>query len=116
MQNRIPILPTRNGIETAQLIFILAGQSGKSVVPEAPPAMAEVTADQSLEVDLSDPRMQIIASLPEVGVSRAKTLLKRFGTLANLFAAGLDDLKKIPGIGAKRAEKIYSFLNGNQAA
>lgn len=111
VQNRVPILSTRNETETAQIIFILAGQSGKSLMPPDIDTSSEEIPDLSGGNGHGDPRLRIIAALPDVGPARAKALMAHFGSLAKLFAAGVDELKNVSGVGAKRAEKIHSFLN-----
>jgi|WetSurMetagenome_2_1015567.scaffolds.fasta_scaffold588601_1 ERCC4-type nuclease len=114
IQNRVPILATQSEMETAQIVFLLAGQSGKSLMPPDMDMSAAELLDPAGGNGHGDPRLRIVAALPDVGPSRAKALLAHFGTLAKLFASGVDELKRVSGIGAKRAEKIHSFLTGQQ--
>lgn len=120
--NRIPVLVTRDYEETAQLIFMLAAQAdmnidwkmvaaAKASQPETPatPATPEIN-------DNGDPRKTIIALLPDVGPALADHLLAHFGSLSRLFAADLAELRKVSGVGPKRAGKIHAFLNGQKAA
>jgi ERCC4-type nuclease len=110
----VPILATQSEMETAQIVFLLAGQSGKSLLPPDMDMSATEQFDPADNNGHGDPRLRIIAALPDVGPSRAKALLAHFGTLAKLFASGVDELKRVSGIGAKRAEKIHSFLTGQE--
>jgi len=49
--------------------------------------------------------------IPGVGERRMKILLETFSTLENLKKASLEDLKKVPGISEKIAEKIYLYFH-----
>ena len=40
-----------------------------------------------------------------------KSLLSHFGSIDNIKSASLRDLKKVPGIGKKMADKIYNQFN-----
>jgi len=112
--NRVPILTTRNDTETAQMIFMMSAQASQNIDWQ----MAD-RADPENETagrNNGDPRLGIVAHIPDVGPSLAKNLLKHFGSLSRLFAARIKDLRKVQGIGLKRAEKIHAFLNGKKAA
>lgn len=109
--NRVPVLFADNEVETAQMLFMLTGQvsSGLEVKPENP---ADKTAHSTEVSHTDDPRRHIVESMPNVGPVLAKALLKRFGSLARLFAAKADDLRRVEGVGPKRAKQIFKFLNG----
>jgi len=113
--NRTPIMITQNDMETAQMLFMMAAQNSNSIDWQM---AAVATPMSSLPGDNghTDPRISIIASLPDVGPVLAEGLLKHFGSLSRLFAAKMTDLKRVQGIGPKKAEKIFAFLNGNKAA
>ncbi len=48
--------------------------------------------------------------IPGLGETRRKALLRRFGSLKRLRAAGVDDLLEVPGIGRRTAEAIVAAL------
>ena len=52
-----------------------------------------------------------LESLPGVGPARRKSLVSRFGGLAGVRTASIEQLAEIPGIGRELAEKIYSALH-----
>ncbi len=127
--NRVPILTTVNDVETAQMIFMIAAQAGSGLMwqrvmptkednvlkpPQAPPTIPGDNGNG--DENGGDPRVGIIANLPEVGPSLAEGLLRHFGSLSKLFGADIKTLRKVEGIGPKRAEKIFAFLNGSEAA
>jgi excinuclease ABC subunit C len=54
--------------------------------------------------------------IPGVGASRKKALLKRFGSLARLRTADVDELRAVPGVGPALARTIHDHLHGAAAA
>jgi len=52
-----------------------------------------------------------LESLPGVGPARRKALIARFGGLAGVREASIEQLAEIPGIGRELAEKIHSALH-----
>ena len=53
--------------------------------------------------------------VPGVGEARKKALLRRFGSLARLRAASVEDLEATPGVGPGLARTIYDRLHGVEA-
>ena len=52
-----------------------------------------------------------LEKIPGIGEKRMKILLEAFNDLESLKKASLEDLKKIPGISEKIAEKIYLYFH-----
>jgi excinuclease ABC subunit C len=46
-----------------------------------------------------------------VGPARRRALLRHFGSLSRLRAAGLDQLKAVPGVPEQIAERVWAALN-----
>jgi excinuclease ABC subunit C len=53
--------------------------------------------------------------VPGVGPTRKRMLLRRFGSLARLRAAGLEELQAVPGIGPETARTLLRHLKGEAA-
>ncbi len=59
-----------------------------------------------------DPRVEMLCALPGVGPELAERLLERFGSVGEVVNASVEELKKVPGIGEKKAKMIRRFLWG----
>jgi excinuclease ABC subunit C len=58
-----------------------------------------------------------LETIPGVGQRHARTLLRRFGSLRRVQEAALDDLRRVPGLPARTAERIFStFRQGGAQA
>jgi excinuclease ABC subunit C len=53
--------------------------------------------------------------IPGVGAARKKALLKRFGSLARMRTADVDELRAVPGVGPSLARTIHDHLHGADA-
>ena len=56
-------------------------------------------------------RTSTLEKIPGLGPKKRRELLKQFGGLQGVSAAGIDDLVKINGISQKLAENIYNTLH-----
>ena len=117
--NHIPILASHNALESAQILFMLTGQIYTAGIQD--PGSAKVKDKKSKgkgkNSDHSDASpLTLVQMIPEIEPALAQTLLEHFKSLAALFSASINQLKKIEGIGPKRAMKIYKFFNAHKAA
>ncbi len=55
-----------------------------------------------------------LVQVPGIGKQRQRTLLKQFGSLSRLRAAGLDELAAVPGMNRKAAAALYDYLKGER--
>ncbi len=53
-----------------------------------------------------------LLSIPGIGPSRRRALLERFGSLAGVQSASLDELAAVPGVSRALAERILTHLSG----
>jgi excinuclease ABC subunit C len=53
--------------------------------------------------------------IPGVGEARKKALLRRFGSLARMRTADVDELRAVPGVGPSLARTIHDHLHGADA-
>jgi len=54
-----------------------------------------------------DELIYVLSSIQGVGEKKAEAILKKFGTLQNVFNVSIGQLMQVEGIGEKLAEKIY---------
>jgi len=55
-----------------------------------------------------------LTEIPGIGPTRAKTLLKHFGSVKRIKEASASELAEAPGISTKRAEEIHAALRGKE--
>jgi excinuclease ABC subunit C len=53
-------------------------------------------------------------SIPDIGPTRKKALLKHLGSLKQIKAANMEQLATTPGVGMELAKKIFSSLHQNE--
>jgi ERCC4-type nuclease len=53
----------------------------------------------------------ILSSLPYIGDRLAENLLEHFSTISGVACASAEELQKVPKIGKKKAELIYTLLH-----
>ena len=56
----------------------------------------------------------ILDDIPGNGVKRKKALLQRFGSVARLEQAELDDIKAVPGMNSAAAQQVYDRLHNEK--
>ena len=57
-----------------------------------------------------------LEDIPGIGPRRRGNLLRHFGGLGGLKAAGVEEISRVEGIHAALAERIYASLHGLEAA
>lgn len=100
----LPLLRTRDPEETARVLVFSADQllrwaAGSFQRPGHP---ARGRRRQQLFV---------LQGLPGIGPRRAERLLERFGSLGDVFAAGIPALAEVEGIGPGTAEAIHRLIH-----
>jgi ERCC4-type nuclease len=53
----------------------------------------------------------LLDAVPMIGEVHAKKLLEHFGTISEIAQSSKNELMCVPGIGEKRAEKIYAIFH-----
>lgn len=101
---QIPIIYTKNYRDTASFIKIMANRLDKQrkdfgLIKKRKP------------LTLKKQQEFLIESLPGIGPSLSKSLLKKFGTVKKIVNAKEDKLMKVPKIGKKKSEQITKVIN-----
>ena len=101
---QIPIINTKNSQDTAEMIKALAKKEQKNQEKDISinPTRKPMTTKEQQEF--------IIESLPNIGPSLAKSLLRKFKTIKKIINAKPEKLEKIDKIGKKKAKEIQRIL------
>ncbi|MBI5347264.1 MAG: hypothetical protein HZB66_01495 [Candidatus Aenigmarchaeota archaeon] len=100
----IPMIWTKNQMETAHLLLAIAKreQLGSS-------ATVSIRGQKRVRSENEEQEF-LVAGLPGINTVHAKRLLEHFGTPEKLFSAHESELKKLHGIGNKKARRIRQLL------
>ncbi|NIO37641.1 ERCC4-type nuclease [Candidatus Bathyarchaeota archaeon] len=63
------------------------------------------------DLPVEDRKKYILSALPYVGDQLAKNLLSHFETISQIACASVEELRKVPKIGRKKAELIHSIFH-----
>ncbi len=101
---KIPILRTKDSLDTVELIKAIAkreqSQEEKDIA---------IRTDK-IPMTTKEQQEFIIESLPMIGPSLAKALLRKFKTVRNIINAPQKELEEVEKIGPKKAKEIQSIL------
>jgi len=101
----IPILWTKNNLETAKMLFAIAKR--EQVQTKSGVCIRGKIKPKSLNQE----QEFLLAGLPKISGVLARRLLKHFGSPEKVFNASLDELQEVEGIGDKLAKKIKKILS-----
>jgi len=96
---------TRDATQTADFIYTIA-KHGRFARPRRPLIQKKPRVETVQEIQLF-----VVSSLPGIGPRLADRLLRRFGTVRQVFSSSLPQLALVEGFGRSRAENITRFLD-----
>ena len=100
----IPVIRTRDAEETESLLYAIA-------VREQFRKKKEISLrGKKPMMSLRERQQFIIEGLPNVSATLAKRLLDYFGSVKNIMNASLVELKRVEGIGEKKAKAIKEVI------
>ncbi len=99
----VPVLWAKDHRDTAQILRLIARR-------EQLERKRRVTLKSAPSRSLSEDMERVLSSIPGVGPETARKLLKKFGSLIDVFNADRDQLMEVKGIGRKLADFIYGFV------
>jgi len=101
----VPLLFTKNGQETAQLLYTIAKreqeETGKDFTPHASKRVSSLKQMQEY----------IVSAFPGIGMTLAKPLLQKFKSVKKIINAKQDKLEKVEKIGPKKAEELRKVFD-----
>ena len=102
---QIPILHTRDGEHTANIIKRIASQDLRE---SAGPIRAR---PRNPAYTIKEPVLRLLTSIPGIGMQRGVALIKHFHHLSAIFGATKEQLLDVPGIGPTHAASIMAVNN-----
>lgn len=103
----ISLLRTENAEDSAAYMATMARHEQEGLGYEISPHRARRSALPKLQ------KRYVVEDLPGIGPKMADALLREFGTLRALFNAEKGELRRVYGIGPKRAESIHALLTAH---
>ena len=103
----IPILMTKNEIETADLLNVIANREQKQDKKHV-----SVRGDKN-QMSIKERQQFLVEGLPNVSAVIARRLLNYFGSIKDIANATEEELTQVPGIGKGIASDIIHVLNSN---
>lgn len=103
----IPILMTKDEIETADLLNVIAKREQKE------DKKSVAIRGEKTQMSLKERQQFLLEGLPNVSAVIAKRLLNHFGSIKDIANASEDELMDVPGIGKGIATEIIQVINSN---
>lgn len=98
----VPIIYSRDIDDTALILTLLVQQTQRTT------KLLRFSGYKPKRI--KSRQLRLIQALPQVGPLLAARLLNYFGSVEEIMKAGEKDLRKVEGIGKKKADKIRRFL------
>ncbi|MHC1632080.1 MAG: DEAD/DEAH box helicase [Methanotrichaceae archaeon] len=100
----VPIIPTENEDETVSVIALMARreQEERTSAPDVHGKKTHRTLNEQQEY--------LVSSIPSVGPTMARNLLKHFGSVEKVLTASEEELKNVDLVGPKTAERIREVV------
>jgi ERCC4-type nuclease len=108
---RVPVLPSGGPEDSAHLVYAAAKQCqvGRAARGHA----ASGPAAGRRRASLPEQQLQIVLSLPGVGMATAQAVCARFGSLHDLLNADAATLAAVPGLSPARAAALERLLHAS---
>ena len=109
LQYGLSVLSTRNDVETAALIAMMARQEQIGI-----PEISLIPKRKA--ADLPDLQRRVVEMLPGCGQVCAREMLQHFGSVRRIVNATAEEFRELRGIGAKKAKEMHRVLNAEYEA
>ena len=103
----IPVLTTKNAMETADLLNVIAKREQRDDKKEV------AIRGEKFQMSLRERQQFIIEGLPNVSAVIARRLLAHFGSIKDIANASEEELREVQGVGKNIATDILKLLNAN---
>lgn len=113
-------------VERSEERFFLPGRKNPVILPQGSPAlfMLQGLRDEAHRFAITRHRKlrrrstltSVLEEIPGIGPRRRQALLRHFGSVKKIQAAGLEDLRAMPGLPAELAERLFAALHGSETS
>ncbi|MEZ0345728.1 MAG: ERCC4 domain-containing protein [Infirmifilum sp.] len=107
-ENNISVVNTGGPRETALFIYITSRRTEKKPSRYAPPVKIKVIKSNT---SIPVAQLNLVATLPGISYELAERILAEFKTPRKFFTATASELRRIPGLGSKKIQKIMAVLD-----
>ena len=101
----VPIIKTESNLDTAEMLLSIAKREQFKKTKGFNIRGVKKTKSMNHRQEY------LIAGLPQINTATARSLLKHFGSPEKVFAAGMDELMNVEGIGPVMAKRIRLVLS-----
>ena len=108
MDINIKVIFSQTKEQSADILLILNNKNGKNTYNQK--LLAYQLKYKKEECTITQKRLQMLSSIPNIGAKRAKLLLSRFETAKDIFEAGEKELLSVKGIGSKTIASLKKIL------
>lgn len=98
----VTLFTTKDGADTAAMLQVIARREFEERGERAPSIRKPYHSHM-------EQQESIIGAFPEIGLKNARLLLDHFGSVQGIVNADKKALSEVPGIGEKRAKKLYEL-------
>lgn len=101
----IPILTTKDALETANLLYVMARREQRE------DKKAVAVRGEKISMSLREQQQFVVEGLPNVSAVLARRLLDRFGSIRDIVNASDEELQEVDGVGKNIASEILELLS-----
>jgi Fanconi anemia group M protein len=98
----VPVMMTKNPLDTAGMLAVIAKREQDKE--------REWSYHDRKPLSLNEQQEFIISSFPGIGVTGAKKLLEKFGSVKDIVNATKEELTAVEGIGEKTADRLIGLF------
>ncbi len=106
----VHVAPSTNPSDTAQLIYSLAKREQRAYGRPVQVSLSKMRRARGGK-SLKEAQLNLIASIPGIGYELAERILRTFGSPRRFFKASPLELRRVPGMGEGRINKVAEVLD-----
>ncbi|MCS7099611.1 MAG: ERCC4 domain-containing protein [Sulfolobales archaeon] len=104
--SRVPIVLTDSPKHTAEILKYFSMK-----LQEKPRVLGDVARGKPRGEAVGKWQLYVVSALPGIGARTAEKLLKKFGSVKNVFNASIPELVSVEGVSEEKASLIFRIIN-----